>query len=220
MAKLTWDAESTRYFELGVSMVALFKTDSDGNYKQGVAWNGVTSIDESPDGADVTDLYADDIKYGSIRAAENFGGTINAYAYPPEFMECDGVVKVADGVYVHQQARKPFGLVYKTKIGSDTDSELTAYKLHIVYNATVSPSDISYETINDSPDGIEFSWEFDTTPIEVTGYKPVSNIVIDSRKFATSAAKTKLQALEDKIYGTASEIPELPKPDALIALLK
>ena len=112
MAKLTWDAESTRYFELGVSMVALFKTDSDGNYKQGVAWNGVTSIDESPDGADVTDLYADDIKYGSIRAAENFGGTINAYAYPPEFMECDGVVKVADGVYVHQQARKPFGLVY------------------------------------------------------------------------------------------------------------
>jgi hypothetical protein len=216
MSKLAWDTVGERYYELGVSKGVLFPYDkAKKTYSKGVAWNGLTGVSENPDGADLTDLWADNIKYASLRATENFKATIEAYTYPKEFEQCDGSAEIADGVNIGQQTRCPFGFTYVTKIGNDVDDEL-GYKLHIVYNATASPSDKSYETVNDSPDAITFSWEIETNPVDVTGYKPTSFITIDS----TKADATKLKALEDKLYGTESEEPSLPTPDEIVAIMK
>lgn len=216
MAAITWDAVGERYYELGVSKGVLFPYDKTKKaYSKGVAWNGLTGVSESPDGADLTDLWADNIKYASLRAAENFKATIEAYTYPKEFEQCDGSAEVADGVTIGQQTRSPFGFSYVTKIGNDVDDDL-GYKLHIVYNATASPSDKSYESVNDSPDAITFSWEIETNPVEVTGYKPTSFITIDS----TKADPNKLKALEEKLYGTTSEEPTLPSPDEIVKMMK
>lgn len=216
MAKIIWDAAGTHFYETGTDHAVLYVREGT-EYGKGVAWNGITAVTESPSGSDVTDLWADNIKYATMRAAETFGGTIEAYIYPEEFAECDGTAAIATGVYVGQQARKYFGFSYRTKIGSDTispDSE-EAYKLHIIYGASASPSEKSYATINDSPDAITFSWEFDTTPVNVTGHKATSCITIDS----TKADKIKLAALEDILYGTESEEARLPLPDEVIELM-
>lgn len=216
MAKLTWDATGTRWYETGVQKGVLYTKDSTGQKWTGVAWNGLTAVTESPSGAELTDLYADDIKYASLRSAETFGGTIEAYTYPDEFAECDGSVAVKTGVYIGQQTRKAFCFSYVTKIGNDTmDDTDDGYKIHIIYNATASPSEKAYSTVNDSPDAITFSWEINTTPINVTGHKPVSTITIDSR----TADPTKLAALEAKLYGSESASAELPEPDALLAMM-
>ena len=216
MSKLIWDATGTRDLESGVSEVALFPMGSNGVYGAGVAWDGVTQITESPSGADVTDLYADNIKYASLRAAEKFGGTIEAYQYPDEWAECDGSAEAAPGVFLGQQSRKAFGLVYKTQIGDDTHPGMDkGYKLHIVYNCTASPSSRSYATINENPDAITFSWEFNSTPVAVEGYKATSEITIDS----TKADDTKLKALLKTIYGDTNTDPTMPDPDDVITNL-
>lgn len=211
--RIVWDDIGEKIYESGVSQGVLYKMGTDA-YENGVAWNGLTSITESPDGAEATDLYADNIKYASMRSAETFGGTIEAYHYPDEFEECDGTAELAPGVTIGQQARKSFGLCYRTEIGNDKSSE-AGYKLHLVYGATASPSEKAYETINDSPDAITFSWEFDTTPVSVTGHKATSLLVIDS----TKCDATKLKAIEDKLYGTASDEATLPLPDEIIEML-
>lgn len=216
MAKLTWDATGTRWYETGVQKGVLYTKDSTGQKWTGVAWNGLTAVTESPSGAELTDLYADDIKYASLRSAETFGGTIEAYTYPDEFAECDGSVAATTGVYIGQQTRKAFCFSYVTKISNDTMDETDdGYKIHIIYNATASPSEKAYSTVNDSPDAITFSWEINTTPINVTDYKPVSTITIDSR----TADPTKLAALEAKLYGGESSSAELPEPDALLEMM-
>lgn len=216
MAKLTWDATGTRWYETGVQKGVLYTKDSTGQKWTGVAWNGLTAVTESPSGAELTDLYADDIKYASLRSAETFGGTIEAYTYPDEFAECDGSVAATTGVYIGQQTRKAFCFSYVTKISNDTMDEADdGYKIHIIYNATASPSEKAYSTVNDSPDAITFSWEINTTPINVTDYKPVSTITIDSR----TADPTKLAALEAKLYGGESSSAELPEPDALLKMM-
>lgn len=215
MAVLEWDKTGERLFEAGVDHGVLYVQKADGTYDHGVVWNGLTSVSESPEGAEPNDIYADNIKYATLRSAETFGATIEAYTYPDEFAECDGSYAVSDGVYLGQQSRKPFGFSYRTKIGSDTNSEIDAgYKLHLIYSATASPSEKSYESINDSPDAITFSWEITTTPVAVTGHKPTSTITIDS----TKADATKLKALEDMLYGTLSEEATLPTPDEVIEL--
>lgn len=215
MAKLEWDRTGERYYETGNKKGVLFPMGESGVYEQGVVWNGLTAVTESPSGAEANDLYADDIKYASLRSAETFGGTIEAYTYPDAFAECDGSAEVKTGVYIGQQKRKAFGFSYVTSVGSDTESDFDkSYKLHLVYNATASPSEKSYQTINDSPDAITFSWEFETTPVNVTGHKPTSIITIDSNK----ADKVKLKALEDKLYGTESTEASLPSPDEVIAM--
>lgn len=218
-AKLTWDGTGERWYETGTKNGALYPMNSDGTYAQGVAWNGLTAVTESPEGAEPTDLWADDMKYASIRSAETFKFTIEAYTYPDEFMECDGskAVTGVPGVYFGQQARKSFGFVYKSYMGNDTGSESDdAYKLHIIYGATASPSERAYSTINDSPDAITFSWECDTTPVTVEGHtemKPVSEIIIDSR----TADPTKLTALEKKLFGDGTTMsPSLPSPAQVI----
>ena len=219
MAVLVWDKTGERYFETGVNHGVLYPQKADGSYDTGVVWNGLTGVTESPDGAEPNDLWADNIKYATLRSAETFGGTIEAYTYPEEFAKCDGSAAISTGVYLGQQSRTPFGFCYRTEVGSDTIADASgddAYKLHIIYNATASPSEKAYETINDSPDAITFSWEITTTPVPVTGHKPTSTITIDSLK----ADKTKLKSLEDMLYGTASEDPKLPTPDQIIDLFK
>ena len=227
MAKLEWDKTGERLFETGTKNGVLYVYDatkvseSTGPYVPGVAWNGLTAVTESPDGAEPTDLWADNIKYATLRSAETFGGTIEAYTYPEEFAACDGSAAIIDGVYIGQQTRVPFGFCYRTEIGSDTISDASgdeAYKLHIIYNCTASPSEKAYETINDSPDAITLSWEITTTPVPVTDHKPTSTIIIDTTKL-DSTGKTKLATLEAQLYGGDNSDPTLPSPDDVIDLL-
>lgn len=218
MSVLVWDADTTRFYETGAKKVALYIKGEQG-YGTGIAWNGVTSISEKPSGAEETKLYADDIKYASLRSAEDFALSIEAYQYPPEFALCDGTASPVTGVYLGQQPRKTFGLAYVTTIGNDESTE-KGYKIHVVYNCMASPSERSYQTINDSPSAISFSWEISTTPTTVTGYKNTAIITIDSTKFTSETLKAKLKAVEDKLFGTTSTDATLPTPDELLALLQ
>ena len=215
MSKIVWDAVGEHTFETGVRNGVLYLKDAQGAYNTGVAWNGLTSVSESPEGAEATDLYADDIKYLTLMSAENFKATIEAYTYPDEFEECDGSATIANGVVIGQQARKPFGLCYRTAIGNDTDGNEHGYKLHIVYGCQASPSEKQYSTVNDSPEAITFSWEVNTTPVNVTGKKPTATLIIDS----TKADKAKLTALEAILYGSESTEPRLPLPDEIATLM-
>ncbi len=215
MPKLVWDQTGERLYETGVKKGVLYVQDSGGTYPKGVVWNGLTTVTESPSGAEATPLYADDIKYLNLMSTEELGGTIEAYTYPVEFEECDGSATIAKGVVIGQQSRKPFGLCYRTAIGNDTDGNEHGYKLHIVYGCQASPSEKQYSTINDSPEAITFSWEVNTTPVNVTGKKPTATLVIDS----TKADKAKLTALEAILYGSEQTEPRLPLPDEIATLM-
>lgn len=223
MSRLTWDKTGERYYETGVKQGVLYPIQSDGKYSKGVAWNGLTAVTESPSGAEATALYADDIKYLNLLSNEEFGATIEAYTYPDEFAECDGSAALADGVMIGQQKRKTFGLCYKTTVGNDVDGNDYGYKLHLIYGCLAAPSEKAYNTINDSPEAITFSWEVSTTPVNVDGFKPTSQITIDSTKVA-EGKKTKLAELEDILYGKDSvesdpkNNPRLPLPDEVATL--
>lgn len=218
MSRLTWDTTGERYYETGVKQGVLYPIQSDGKYSKGVAWNGLTAVTESPSGAEATALYADDIKYLNLLSNEEFGATIEAYTYPDEFADCDGSAALATGVMIGQQKRKTFGLCYRTTLGNDVDGNDYGYKLHLIYGCLAAPSEKAYATINDSPEAITFSWEVSTTPVNVAGFKPTSQITIDS----TKADETKLAALEDILYGkdgdTSTE-PRLPLPDEVATLM-
>jgi hypothetical protein len=216
MSKLTWDQTGERLYETGVDHAVLYPLDSKGTYSKGVAWNGITAITESPSGADANALYADNIKYLNLIAAEDFGGTIEAYMYPDEWAACDGSEEVAPGVTIGQQNRKTFGLSHRTKIGNDVDGQDHGYKLHLIYGALASPSERGYSTVNDSPEAMTLSWTFTTTPVEVPGFKSTAILTIDSTK--TDA--TKLAALEEILYGTDDAEARLPLPSEVIELLK
>ena len=215
MPKLTWDNTGERIFETGVKQGVLYPIQSDGKYTKGVAWNGLTAVTESPSGAEATALYADDIKYLNLLSNEEFGATIEAYTYPDEFAECDGSAELATGVMIGQQKRKIFGLCYRTTIGNDVEGNDYGYKLHLVYGCLAAPSEKGYSTINDNPDAITFSWEVSTTPVNVEGFKPTSQITIDS----TKADPTKLAALEAVLYGAEAAEAKLPLPDEVATLM-
>ena len=222
MAKLVWDKTSERLYETGVKNGVLYVQGTGGTYPKGVAWNGLTAVTESPSGAEPTPLYADDIKYLNLLSTEEFGATIEAYTYPDEFAECDGSKSLATGVYIGQQARKAFGMCYKTTLGNDTEGNDHGYKLHIIYGALAAPSEKAYETINDTPEAITFSWEISTTPVNVKGSKPTATIVIDS----TKANPEKLAALEVILFGAdapngegTGTDPRLPLPDEIATLM-
>ena len=225
MSKIVWDELGSHKFETGVDHAVLYPVGADGNYPLGVAWNGITGVTQSPSGADATKLWADNIKYVELRAAEEFGGTIEAYTYPDEFAECDGSATVVAGLRAGQQPRKAFGLAYRTLIGNDTELDSHGYMLHLVYGASCSPSQRSYATKNDSPEAITFSWEFSTNPVNFTGFQPTSYLEIDSTKFTSETDKAKLTALEAKLFGTdaagGSEgtEPYLPLPDEVATTL-
>lgn len=216
MARIVWDETGKRIYETGVDHAVLYPMEN-GAYPKGYAWNGMTNITDSPSGAESNPLYADNIKYLNLISAEDYGLTIEAYTYPDEFMACDGSIEVTDGVVIGQQNRQAFGLSYRTLIGNDTKGTAYGYKLHLVYNAMASPSERAYDTINDSPDAITFSWEVSTTPVPITvgDYKPTASVVIDS----TKVDPTKLKALEDKLYGDDTGEATLPSIDEVISLL-
>lgn len=214
MSKLVWDQTGERLYETGVKQGVLYVQEA-GAYPKGVAWNGLTAVTESPSGAEATPLYADDIKYLNLMSNEEFGATIEAYTYPDEFKVCNGEAELAVGVNIGQQARKTFGMCYRTTIGNDVEGNDHGYKLHLIYGALAAPSEKAYATINDSPEAITFSWEITTTPVNVQGFKPTAYVVIDS----TKADKAKLAALEAKLYGSESEEPTLPLPDEITTIM-
>ncbi len=225
MAQLVWDKVAEKIYETGTDHGVLFPQKADGTYDNGVAWNGLTAFTESPSGAEKTDLWADNIKYVSLRSAEDYGGTIECYTYPDEFKPCIGEEQIVAGVNFGQQARKAFGFACRTVVGNDTEMNDFGYKLHICYGCTVSPSERSYQTINDSPEAITFSYEFSTTPVPITakGYtnmKPVASITIDSTKFTSESDKAKLTTLEAKLFGSEQEDATLPTPDDIIGIFK
>lgn len=221
MSRLQWDVAGEKFYETGVDQVVLYPSNGSNGYANGVAWNGVTSITDSPSGAEVTALWADNQKYVNLLSAEEFGGTIEAYQYPDEFNACNGVVQIAKGAYAAQQARIPFGLTYRTKIGNDTNGQDAGYKLHIVYGCTASPSEMNYATVNDNPEAGTMSFEFKGTPVNVPNHKATCVITVDSRDFTSEQDKAKLTALEDLLYGSASGSgnPTLPDPATIISTL-
>ena len=213
--KITWDKSGERYYETGVKRGVLYVMDK-GAYGNGVAWNGLTAVTESPSGAEASPMYADDIKYLNLYSAEEFAATVEAYTYPDEFAECDGSAEIAPGVTIGQQKRKTFGMCYTTVLGNDTDGNDYGYKIHIIYGANAAPSEKAYATINDSPEAITFSWELTTTPVEVAGHKPTASLTIDS----TKTTPEKMKAIEDSLYGTESQEPRLPLPSEIAEVLK
>ena len=214
MSKIVWDQTGQRLYETGVKQGVLYVQES-GAYPKGVAWNGLISVTESPSGAEPTPLYADDIKYLNLMSNEEFGATIEAYTYPDDFAACDGSAELATGVVIGQQARKTFGLSYKTTLGNDVDGNDYGYKLHLIYGGLAAPSEKGYSTINDSPEAITFSWEISTTPVAVEGHKPTASITIDSTK--VDAAK--LTALETILYGSEDAEHRLPLPDEILTIM-
>lgn len=214
MARITWDETGKRLYETGVRHGVLYPRDPSGAYPKGVAWNGLTTITESPSGAEATPLYADDIKYLNLVSAEEFSATVEAYTYPDEFAICDGSAAIAEGVLIGQQTRQTFGLCYRTVLGNDVELENYGYKIHLIYGCVAAPSDKGYQTINDSPDAISFSWEVTTTPENVTGFKPTASLVVDS----TKVNPEKLKEFEDILYGDASNEAKLPLPDEVAAI--
>lgn len=215
MSKLVWDQTGERKYETGVKNAVLYVQETAGTYSNGVAWNGITAVTESPSGAEPTPLYADDIKYLNLLSNEEFGATIEAYMYPEEFEQCDGSASIATGVSIGQQARKAFGLAYKTTVGNDVANNDFGYKIHLIYGAVASPSEKAYATINDSPEAITFSWEVTTTPVEVAGHKPTATVVIDS----TKVDKEKMAAIEAILFGSDDTEARLPLPAEIITIM-
>lgn len=213
--KLVWDNVGERFYETGVKNCALYLQNTDGSYPKGVAWNGISAINESPSGAESSPIYADDTKYLNLISNEELSASIEAYTYPDEFAECDGSAEIATGITIGQQPRKAFGLAYKTTLGNDIVGNEYGYKLHLLYGCKAAPSEKAYSTINDSPEAITFSWEISTTPVNVKGFKPTSNLTIDSSKVNPE----KLAALEAVLFGSESVEARLPLPDEIITLV-
>ena len=212
--KLAWDQTGERFYETGVDRGVVYPQDAKGEYPLGAAWNGLTNVTLSPSGAEATPLYANNHKYLNLMSVEELGGTIEAYTYPDEFAECDGSAEIATGVSIGQQKRKAFGFCFRTLIGNDTEGTSHGYKLHLVYGALAAPSEQANATVNDSPEAKTMSWEFSTTPVEVSGFEPTASIEIDSTKVDAD----KLSALENILYGSGETDARLPLPDEVAEL--
>lgn len=211
---LTWNVAANRIFESGIDRGVVYPRLTDGTYPMGYAWEGLMSVSEKPGGAEATDLWANNIKYAQLFSAETFDGSIEAYTYPAEFLPCDGVAEADTGVLVAQQTRQPFGMTYRTYVGSEAAGQTNSYKLHVVYGCVIQPSEVSRSTINDSPEAASFSWEFKTTPAAMTGYNAVSKITLDMALLSAAA----VTAVEEALYGNGVADPELPLPDDLLTL--
>lgn len=209
------DKTGEKLYETGVKMGVLYPQADGGVYPKGVAWNGLSSVTESPSGAEASPIYADDTKYINLISTEDFNATVEAYMYPDEFAECDGTAEIAPGVTIGQQDRKAFGMCYRTIVGNDTEKDSHGYKLHIIYGATAAPSEKGYASVNDSPEAITFSWELSTNPVHVKNAKPTASLTIDSTKVDAQ----KLAKLEDILYGSAEAEARLPLPDEIATLM-
>lgn len=215
MSKLVWDQTGAREYETGTKNGVLYVQDESGTYPKGVAWNGLISVTESPEGAEATALYADDMKYLNLMSNEEFKATIEAYMSPEEFDQCDGTASLVTGISIGQQKRKAFGMAYKTTIGNDVEGNDYGYKIHLIYGALAAPSEKAYSSINDSPEAITLSWEVSTTPVTVDGFKPTATVVIDS----TKVEPAKLAALEAVLFGSESKEARLPLPNEIVTIV-
>ena len=213
MAVLTWDGPGQKKFETGVDRGVLYLPDETGAYTKGYAWNGLTSVSESPSGAEANKSYADNIVYMTLLSAEEMAATVEAYTYPDEFAICDGSYEAAHGVFIGQQPRQPFGMAYRTKVGDDLKGTESGFKIHLIYNAFAAPSEKAYSSVNDSPEAATFSWELSTTPVSVDANRSTALITIDS----TKATKAKMDAFLAILWGTAAIEPKLPKPSEVIS---
>lgn len=211
---LTWDDSGERLYETGVDRGVLFVKDDEGDYKEGVVWNGLTAVNESPTGGEANPQYADNIKYLDLYSAEEFEATIEAFTYPEEFEECDGTATL-NGLYIGQQTRKQFGFSYRTKVGSDVNEDL-GYKIHIVYGAKASPSEKSRSTVNDSPEAVNFSWSITTNPVAIPGFKPSAHITINT---VTTDSEI-VEEIESILYGDGEEDARMPTPEELVELFE
>lgn len=215
MSKIIWDQSTDKRYETGVDHVVLYTKNTTTGYDKGVAWNGVTSISESPSGAEATAIYADNVKYLSLVGAEDFGATVEAYTYPDEFAKCDGSADIGTGVKITQQSRMAFAIAYRTLIGNDNEGTEHGYKIHIIYGCLAAPSEKAYSSVNDSPEAITFSWTLTTTPVAVAGLKPTAHLIIDSTKVVAA----KLTEIENTLYGDTTDEPTLLLPDEIKAIL-
>lgn len=215
MSKLKWDVVGTRKYEIGVDRGVLFPMSVSGAYEKGVAWSGLTAVNESPSGAEPTNIYADNIKYLALLSVEEFAATVEALMYPDEFAECDGSAAIAKGVYIGQQTRKHFGFAYRSRIGNDTVGDKYGEKIHIIYNATARPSEKQRSTVNETPDAPSMSWELSTTPLEVSGYQPTAHLWVDS----TMISKEAYDAITDALWGTDNTEPKLLTPDEITEII-
>ena len=212
--KLKWDQTGERLYETGVDRGVVYP-QVGGAYPAGAAWNGLTGVTLSPSGAEPTPLYANNHKYLNLMSVEELGGTIEAYMYPDEFAECNGEKELVAGVRIGQQKRKQFGFTFRTLIGNDTEGTAHGYNITLVYGALASPSESANATVNESPEAKTMSWEFSTTPVEVTGFEPTASIVINS----TTVDAEKLAAFEAILYGTGETEARLPLPNEVAELL-
>ncbi len=213
--KLVWDRTGEHFYETGTDHGVIYPIQPGGGFNKGVAWNGLSTVTESPSGAELTPIYADNIKYLNLMSVEEFAATIEAYTYPPEFAECNGEAELVKGVHIGQQPRKMFCFCYRTLIGNDTEGDSLGYKQHLIYNCLAAPSEKAYSTKNESPEAVTFSWEVSTTPVEVTGHKPSASLEIDSREVDSY----NLKKLEDILYGTADTDPRMPMPDEVLEII-
>ena len=217
MSKLIWDNVGEKVYETGLDRGVLYPLNTKTNaYDTGVAWNGLSKISEKPSGAESSDVYADNIKYLNLISAEKFAATIEAYTYPDEFAVCDGTAEPVEGVIIGQQTRKTFGLSYRTLVGNDVAGQDYGYKIHCIYGGVASPSEKGYSSVNESPEAISFSWELNTTPVPVEGFKPTASLIVDS----TKVSKEALAAIEAILYGSDSAEPRLPLPNEIVELIK
>ena len=214
MSKLVWDQTGERKYETGVDHAVLYPP-----HQTGVAWNGLTAVNESPSGAEPSAIYADNIKYLNLMSEEEFAATIEAYTYPDEFKEYIGEVEIAVGAIIGQQGRKPFGLVYRTLIGNDEDGRNHGYKLHLIFSCMASTAERNNTTITDTPEVVSNSWEISTTPIDEEGFKPTAKITLDSTKFTKAGLSNVLKAIEDVLFGTDTTNAKLPYPYELVNMV-
>lgn len=216
MSRIIWDNVGEKTYETGLDRGVLYLMNAETNaYDKGVAWNGLSKVSEKPSGAESSDIYADNIKYLNLLSAEKFAATVEAYTYPDEFAECDGTAEPVPGMVIGQQTRKTFGFSYRTLVGNDVSGTEHGYKIHCIYGAVASPSEKGYSTVNESPEAITFSWEVNTTPVPVEGFKPTATVIIDS----TKVSKEALASVEAILYGSADVEPRLPLPNEIASII-
>jgi len=215
MTALVWNVGTEKVYESGLDQGVLYVRDANGAYPLGVPWEGLTAVTESPGGAEPTDLWANNAKYATLTSVETLGGSIEAYTFPDEFMQCDGGVDLGTGVSVGQQPRKTFGLAYRTRVGTEAGGDMVGYKIHLVYGCKAAPSERAYNTVNDSPEAVAFSWDFTTTPVSVAGQSPTSMVVIDT----TKADPAVVTWISEQLFGAEAVVANLPLPDAIKAFI-
>lgn len=215
MTRLVWDSPDERFYKTGIDHGVFYVPDSQGEYNNGFAWNGLTSVDEDFGDDETESHYYDGVKYLDSYILGDFKATMTAFTYPDEFLPFEGVNEFNIGVYADDQPSKVFGLTYRTLTGSLIDGPDSSYQIHLLYNLTAVPSSLNYQNGSESPQPVDFSWEITSIPEIAWPYRPTAHIILDSELMNPEI----LEMLEDIIYGTDSTPPRLPSLADLVELV-